>query len=81
MNAKKCALLLWQATILMVQVSTVQRMSMYYLILARIAQYNSGYWDGRMGNCGSIPGKGRRFFFPPQCLDQLWGPPILLFNV
>jgi hypothetical protein len=29
---------------------------------------------------GSIPSRDKRFFSSPQSLDQLWGPPSLLFN-
>jgi hypothetical protein len=29
---------------------------------------------------GSIPGRGKRFFSPPQRPDRLWGPPSLLPN-
>jgi hypothetical protein len=29
---------------------------------------------------GLNPSKGKRVFFPPKRLDQLWGPPSLLFS-
>jgi hypothetical protein len=29
---------------------------------------------------GSISGKGKKYFSPPQCTDRLWGPPSLLSN-
>jgi hypothetical protein len=33
-----------------------------------------------MDGCGSIAGKGERFFSTPQDRDRLWGPPTLLYN-
>jgi hypothetical protein len=33
------------------------------------------------GDRDSIPGRGKGFFLYPLCLDQLWDPPSLLYNV
>jgi hypothetical protein len=33
---------------------------------------------GRPRSHGEIPGRGKRFFSPPQRTDRLWGPPSLL---
>jgi len=32
-------------------------------------------WNG-----GSIPCRGRKFVYSPQCPDQLWNPPSQLFS-
>jgi hypothetical protein len=34
----------------------------------------------RLDGQGSIPSRSKRFFFAPQHLDQLWGPPNPLCN-
>jgi hypothetical protein len=31
--------------------------------------------DHELHYFGSIPGRGKRFVFTPQCLDHLWGLP------
>jgi hypothetical protein len=43
--------------------------------LGQLTWYNNGM-DGR----GSIPAKGKRFFYTPQRPDRLWVPPSLLTN-
>jgi hypothetical protein len=35
-------------------------------------------WAGRRGNLGSIPGRYKRFFSPPQRPGRLWALPSLL---
>jgi hypothetical protein len=35
----------------------------------------------RLDDRGSIPNRGKWFFFLPLCPDQLWGPPSLLSNL
>jgi hypothetical protein len=36
--------------------------------------------DYGMDDRGSIPGRGKGFFFRLLCPDRLWGPPSLLYN-
>jgi hypothetical protein len=36
--------------------------------------------DCGLDDWGSIPDRGRRFFFYPLRQDRLWGPPSLLYN-
>jgi hypothetical protein len=36
---------------------------------------NSGLWDWRLANSGSVFGKGKRFLLSPRHLDWLSGPP------
>jgi hypothetical protein len=46
-----------------------------YMSQGSSAVIMTGYrLDGR----GSIPSRDKRYFFSPQCPDQLWGPPTLL---
>jgi hypothetical protein len=35
---------------------------------------------GCLRNKGSIPSRGKRFFFSPKHLDQIWDSPNFLFN-
>jgi hypothetical protein len=45
-----------------------------------VIQFYAYYLDNRLRNCGSIPGRGMRFFLLQQHPDQLWAPPSLQFN-
>jgi hypothetical protein len=39
-----------------------------------------GLRAGRPRNCDLIPGRGKRYFFPPKRSDRLFGPPSLRFR-
>ena len=45
------------------------------LVAVRVLHYRSRLWIGQLSCWSFIPGKGKRFLFPPQRLAWLWSHP------